>query len=286
MGNRITIINDELVASTQVLVDTLNEHGFDAECVLPRKIPGYLMTDDFWSELLATDYILYRGGMGSVGSALLWDRVKDTNIKLINEVSVKNNVGFEKIYQVSIVQKLGIRLPKTLLKKTSFNNVAERVGLPFVLKGSRGARGEKVFLIENENQYLEARKKLKRGILFQEYIPNSGDYRVFIIDGKVHGIFKRTQSGNDFRSNISVGGNGETVTDEVLKAELSSIALKLASYFGFEICGVDLMQSAKDGQIYFIEINTSPNWEGLDATLGLNTPLALTMWIKEKYASK
>lgn len=285
MGKRLIIINDQLVPSTQVLVDTLNQHGFEAKCVLPRTSPDFLMTEDFWRELLETDLILYRGGMGSVGSALLWDRVKNTHITLINEVSVRNNVAFEKMYQVSIVQKLGVRLPKTIvIKKTPFNTLAEALGLPFIMKGSRGARGEKVFLIENEDAYVSARKNLKRGVVYQEFIPNTGDYRVFIIDGKVHGIFKRTQSGTDFRSNISVGGSGERVTDEELRSRLSDIALQLAREFGFEICGVDLMQSAKDDQIYFIEINTSPNWEGLDATLGLNTPLTLTTWIKEKYA--
>jgi glutathione synthase/RimK-type ligase-like ATP-grasp enzyme len=61
----------------------------------------------------------------------------------------------------------------------------------------------------------------------------------------------------------------------VLRHNLSQYAEAVAKKLKLEIAGIDLMQHAESGQLYFIESNVNPGWKGLDETLG--TKMAVTI---------
>lgn len=284
MQKRVTVVTAEESSHGESLQCALKEAGFLPQWYIPARDKNFLITDDFWSDVLDTDLIYYRSGFGSTGAHLLWRRAQEKGVRFINETVTKNNMVSDKQFQASLVSPLDyVKLPKTILGKLPYDEVVGELGSPFVVKAGRGVKGEKVFLVHSREDYENAISGLRR-IVLQQFIKNSGDYRVFVIDDEVHGVFKRVQNSDDFRSNIACGAVGQKLEDTDVKHKLQEVGVKLAALFELEVCGVDLMQSEEDGEFYFIEINASPNWEGLDATLGTNTPKAIVEFVKAKFA--
>ncbi|MFB6292420.1 MAG: RimK family alpha-L-glutamate ligase, partial [Candidatus Nanohaloarchaea archaeon] len=93
-------------------------------------------------------------------------------------------------------------------------------------------------------------KSLEQEICLQEYKEHDGsDTRMIVIGDYVTG-YGRSSGGEDWRSNISAGGErtAAEITDE--KREL---ALKAARATGFDICGCDMIEI--EGEYYILEVN-------------------------------
>ncbi len=82
--------------------------------------------------------------------------------------------------------------------------------------------------------------------------------------------FHRIPKANDFRANISQGSSGTKIIDHELKMKLFTMAEKVTKTLNIEIAGIDFMQSDNTGEIYFIESNSIPQWEGLTKITGIN----------------
>jgi len=97
-------------------------------------------------------------------------------------------------------------------------------------------------------------------LLIQEYVAESEgkDVRVFIVDGKVVASMERDAQGNDFRSNISLGGIGKIAK---LSKRETAIALAAAEALKLKVAGVDLLRS-KNGPVV-MEVNCNPGLEGI-----------------------
>lgn len=104
-----------------------------------------------------------------------------------------------------------------------------------IIKPLSGYGGQNVFVVKpddgpNVNQMIEAVKR-DGFVIVQEYLPaaEDGDVRMILVEGEPlevdgeHACFRRVPSGDDLRSNMSVGGEAEVfkMTDELMKvAEL------------------------------------------------------------------
>lgn len=101
-----------------------------------------------------------------------------------------------------------------------------------VLKPLQGSGGESVFVVDgdlsNLNQMMEAVRRFGY-IIAQEYLPAAaeGDMRLLLLNGRPlqsdgkYAAFRRMVSGDDVRSNMSVGGKAK-------KAKVPPAALRLA----------------------------------------------------------
>jgi len=150
------------------------------------------------------------------------------------------------------------------------------------MKGAYGIQGKQVFLVHSTEQYVREMDSLRGEILAQELIPNTGDYRVFVIGGRVHEIFKRVPAVGSFKANIFQGGRGETVSDDLLRERLSKIAIRAATALSLDITGIDIIEHQQTGELYFIEANVNPGWKGLDTALGCNTSAVVADWFLER----
>ena len=188
-----------------------------------------------------------------------------------NGVTVCDN----KIRTAEILTKAGVKTPKTLPAPMTFENVgygdcaflqaAEKaLGYPMVLKEAYGSFGAQVYLANDRDGALKIIEKIgHKPFLMQEFIAESRgqDIRVNVVGGKVVCAMRRF-NGNDFRSNVSAGGNTERI---VLNAEQEKIAIAACKALGLDFAGVDIL-FGKDGPIV-CEVNSSPHFKSsLDCT--------------------
>lgn len=145
---------------------------------------------------------------------------------------------------------------------------SDKLTYPFIAKPNFGRCGIGIELIEKEEDF----KKLGElnTYVFQNFIRNRGDYRILVIGGVAHMVFKRVSTGH-YLNNLSQGGKRESVDDPVLHNKLAKAGSIIAAMFGYTICGVDIIEG-EDGTLYFMEVNSVPQWFGWQETT--NYPVA------------
>ena len=108
-------------------------------------------------------------------------------------------------------------------------------------------------------------------VLYQEHVPNDGDFRVHVIGGRAVCAYKRTPAKDNFKANVAQGGAMEKVEDQELLSRLYDLSEKVAKSFnGADIVGVDLIQNKKTGSLYFIEINYIPGIKKVKEVTGVD----------------
>lgn len=160
---------------------------------------------------------------------------------------------------------------KTIIGTGSVLTAKELVNqlkLPLVSKiidGSKGKGVKKHDDIGSIDKLLSADPE--KVYIFQEFIPNDGDFRVFYIKRKLIYALKRMRVDDEFRNNTSLGGRYEMIDkmpDKALK-----IALKAIDATGYDISGVDLIQDSRTKDWFVMEVNAAPQFGGEEFKLVL-----------------
>jgi RimK family alpha-L-glutamate ligase len=114
--------------------------------------------------------------------------------------------------------------------------------------------------------------------MLQEYIPNSGDYRVLVLGTKVLGVMKRSsQSKEEFRNNYSAGGKVEVAQ---LPEEIKQLAVKAAEVCGLMVAGVDVAFRDNDlNRPVIWEVNKGPQFKGFMKATGIDVPAEIVKFL-------
>ena len=221
------------------------------------------------------DIVFFRNGADRVSKMIFGKTLAEKNICFINSGYYKQPLLSSKIYQMYILSANGIRTPKTISVRMSesvnFSRMNSELGLPFIIKPEIGAKGLGVSIIRTEEDFQKyINKNTLRLKILQEFIPNTGDYRILVLGGKALGVYKRIPQKGEFRANISQGGHGENVADKNLKQELIEIAEHAAGVLDLEFVGIDVIKSENTGELFLIESNSIPQWQGFQDTTGIN----------------
>jgi len=148
-------------------------------------------------------------------------------------------------------------------------------GLPVVVKTLTGSQGAGVFILNDElsaSTTLGALSKLKINLILQKYI-NSGDpktdLRIYVVDKKIAGAYKRFALDSDFRSNYSISKTGEQVE---LTSEEKQMAIDAADAVGLPgVCAVDIIRDFdNDNKPYIVECNGNGNLHGIEKVTNKN----------------
>ena len=187
-----------------------------------------------------------------------------------NSVAILNSR--DKFRSLQSLVAYNISIPRTYFSSDLFyaeQIVKHKLGYPFIVKVLEGTQGLGVYLVNNSDQAKELlshfiQKKTK--IILQEFIAEfSGkDIRVFVVGNKIVASMMRVARGNDFRSNLHLGGDGEKIdlTNQEMQLALAAVnALKL------DVAGVDILRT-KNGPVV-IEVNSSPGLEGIEKVSGV-----------------
>lgn len=154
-----------------------------------------------------------------------------------------------------------------------------RLHYPFIQKPNKGSKGEGVELVQNITDLRRVAQDVNRQV-YQNFIQNSGDYRAFILGGRMLGAIRRSAQDGGFLNNISKGGKAEVITDLEVLSQLRRIGTAVASAFELTICGVDIIYNEMTHQYLFLEVNTVPQWKGFQEATGINVADEIIQYCK------
>jgi RimK family alpha-L-glutamate ligase len=174
-----------------------------------------------------------------------------------------------KLSQMIMMERHGLPVPATLfcrnrkrLARLVSDTYKDVFQFPLILKATGGSRGDANYLVDNKEELLEKIKDEKnRSFIVQEFIPNDGDYRFFVVDGVVKGIIGRQSQEGSHLNNTSKGGKAQVLPNSMFKPEVIAGAQQAATIFARDVAGVDVMIDKRDGRYYLLEVNRAPQIE-------------------------
>ena len=136
------------------------------------------------------------------------------------------------------------KLPQPLTFKNIgcyFESTKLLLNTKFILKSCVGSKGEKVWLIEDEQEFRIAKELCKGDYIIQQYIEDSKgrDIRAWVVGDRVVAAVERYNK-DSFKSNIFSGG---TATKEEITPELEKICVAASKSIGLDFAGVDILIS-------------------------------------------
>ena len=192
-----------------------------------------------------------------------------------------------KLRSLQYFTRRNIPFPKTgfSFATKGYDEVLEDIsGKSYIIKLNEGTEGMGVFLAEDDKQaknFLGTFQQLETEVMVQEFIEESAgtDLRCFVIGDKVVASMQRKAQDGDFRANISLGGHAYEAN---LTEEEEALSLNASKAVGMNISGVDIIRSDRGPLV--IEINTAPNFCGLEAASGFDVAGAMITFVEESFA--
>lgn len=168
----------------------------------------------------------------------------------------------DKIKQTALFNLLGMNHPKTRIfyGNRQKSHILKHFSFPFVAKTARGsALGRGVFLIADEDD-LERYLMLNGPAYIQDYLQIDRDLRVVVVNGKALHAYWRIASRDEFRTNVSQGGEISTAD---IPEEGVSFAVRLAALCHVDDAGFDIY--FHKGKFGVLEMNMKYGKEGFRA---------------------
>lgn len=277
---------------TQRLVEEFQKTGVKIRVVNPQDVDIFVDRDDRKSIRVGgksrplPDFVIPRTGSGTTYFIKAIIRhLERLGVILINGSDSIDNVK-DKLYTQQVLGESSLPVPKTLLVKhpIDINFVESNIGYPAIIKTLSGSFGAGVFLVETRKQLTQLLKmaeitKPSYNIIVQEFIKESfgKDLRVLVINGKVVGCMMRKSVDDDFRANITRGG--EAIPYQI-DDDIEWISGECARLLNLDIAGVDLLFN--DGKYVICEVNSSPGFEGMDKFTKTNIAENIVTFVKHK----
>ncbi|MEI7818952.1 MAG: 30S ribosomal protein S6--L-glutamate ligase [bacterium] len=223
----------------------------------------------------------------SFGSAII------RQFEMMGVYSTTGSLAFlrarDKLRSLQLLARHGIDIPITVFARRAkdVDSLIDAVGgAPLIIKLARGSLGAGVMLGETRKaakSIIQAFYSQNLSILIQEFINESRgtDVRAFVINGKVVAAMRRTAVGDEFRSNVSLGGTTEVID---LTKKQTNLAIRAAQAMNLQIAGVDILQ-AKRGPLV-VEVNAFPGFEGIEGASGIDIAGQIMTHIEENTSKK
>ena len=206
-------------------------------------------------------------------------------VPVINSSEAIDNVK-DKLYTHQILAQSNLDIPNTMLLKhpIDVNFVEKNIGFPVIVKKISGSYGRGVFLCEDKkqlNQLVTMAELTKKSydIIIQEFVKDTWgkDLRVFVVNNKVVGCMMRQATDDDFRANISRGGEGFPYE---VNEQIEWLSSESSKALGLDIAGVDLL--FQNGGYKICEVNSNPGFEGMEMFTKKNIAGEIVSFIKLK----
>ena len=277
---------------TQRLVEEFEKQEIKVRVVNPQDVDIYVDRDDRKSIRVGgksrplPDFVIPRTGSGTTYFIKAIIRhLERLGVILINGSESIDAVK-DKLYSQQILGQSNLPVPKTLLVKHPIDVefVERSLNYPIIVKTLSGSFGAGVFLVEDRKQLRQLMRmaeitKPSYNIIIQEFIEDSygKDLRVFVLNGKVVGCMMRQSTDDDFRANITRGGEGIPYQ---ITEEIEFLSGECARLLNLDIAGVDLLFN--NGSYSICEVNSSPGFEGMDRFCKTNIAEQIVTYVKYK----
>ena len=277
---------------TQRLLEEFGNYDIEVKLIDPNEIDIFVNKENKQSisvngkSLPLPKFVFPRTGSGTTYYIKAVIRhFERMGVPVINSSDAIDNVK-DKLYSHQILAQSNLDIPNTMLLKhpIDINFVEKNIGFPVIVKKISGSYGRGVFLCEDKKQLkqlvtMAELTKKSYDIIIQEFVKDTWgkDLRVFVVNNKVVGCMMRQSTDDDFRANLSRGGEGfpYEVNEQIewLSSE-SSKALNL------DIAGVDLL--FQNGGYKICEVNSNPGFEGMEQFTKKNIAEEIVQFIKMK----
>jgi glutathione synthase len=213
-------------------------------------------------------------------STLLLERVRGRTLIINDPRGLRE--GNEKLYALHFPQWM----PKTLVSndRQQILDFVTSVGGQGVIKPLDLAGGAGVMMLSPKDKNAKSIIELvtmegTRYAMVQEFLPAvvKGDKRILLLDGEVLGAINRVPQGDDFRSNIHVGGSVEAC--EVTKEEralVADIAPRLKQD-GLIFVGLDVI----GGRLTEVNVTSPTGIQQLSRHEGRDRALDVILWAEK-----
>lgn len=190
---------------------------------------------------------------------------KYNNIKFVDKLPLLTPTS-NKIYQTLKLGLEGFTVPKSLfvsnLQNISYDEVCKNIGShTFIMKAISAREGNHNYKVDSEQMFGDIlSESLDTKFIFQEFIPNSFDFRIGVMGTDVAYIKKRIrQNTHSHLNNVAMGSMVEILDpkDSTLQ-DVCTKSIRASEILGISVAGVDIVQSDIDRNYYILEINRSP----------------------------
>ena len=206
-------------------------------------------------------------------------------VPVINSSDAIDNVK-DKLYTHQILAQSNLDIPNTMLLKypIDVDFVDAYIGFPAIVKKISGSYGRGVFLAENKKQLrqlvtMAELTKKSYDIIIQEFVKDTWgkDLRVLVVNNKVVGCMMRQATDDDFRANITRGGEGFPYE---VNEQIEWLSVESSKSLNLDISGVDLLFD--NGGYKICEVNSNPGFEGMEQYTKKNIAGEIVSFIKLK----
>lgn len=237
--------------SGAAVLESLQAQGYDAYGV---DVTEKNLITAFTENEYDLAYIALHGGYGENGT---FQGLLDVLGKpYTGSGAMESAVTMDKAYTKAIAESVGIKTPKT------YNSIEEIEEFPVIVKPSRDGSSVGIYFCHSKEEVREAVKSLKgRKPLIEEMIQGE-ELTVGVINGEGLGVLRIIPKNKfyDYESKYAVGGSIHEYPAKIDKKAYDMAmenAVKIHKTIGLKgISRSDFM--LKDGEVYFLEVNTCP----------------------------
>ena len=245
------------------LREELEKYGVRAEIV--RNSPGALSRDGDFCVFLDKDKYAARALEKRMRLFNRANAIEICDDKMLTYLALE---GFP---MPETISSLLCYTPERPVSGTLLDETERRLGYPLVVKENFGSLGKQVYLVRDRASLEKISERLKLlPHLYQKFVAESSgrDVRAVCVAGEIVACMLRTHE-SDFRSNISVGGQGKKFE---ATGEMRALCREVSARLGLDYCGIDLL-FGKDGWLV-CEVNSNAFFGGIEGVTGVNVARA------------
>ena len=203
------------------------------------------------------------------------------NVFWINDPD-KNHIAENKIFQLKLAQRIGLRIPKTCITndKEEATRFIQRCGEKIVAKALYAPLIEETnkdyFIFTNIVESIENIQKRELSLtptIFQELLTEKTDYRLTIIGDNCFSVKVIRESNKGISDDWRIIKEGLKFQLCELPANIVDKCIEMVKKLGLVFGAIDLVQASDE--FYFLEINPNGEWAWLQKESGL--PIAETL---------
>jgi len=263
-------------------LETGKRRGITLDVLQPKDFELIVTTDRDWraeyagGKLSRPDFIIPRtGAETSYFTLAVLRQFERMGVTMINGPEAVEACA-DKLQTLQLLSASGLPIPRTILAKfpVDVDVIGRELGFPVVVKTLRSTRGAGVVLCQDREQFhsfvsLLGDANPSADFIFQKYIRSSHgrDVRLLVIGDRIIATMERRSRDGGFKSNISLGGYGVSISPP---PEMADLALKAARALRLDIAGIDVLYD--EGGYRICEANSSPGFEGLEKVCRISVP--------------
>lgn len=253
--------------SGEAILDSLIRQGYDAYGVVideKNHINAFLNND------YDLAYMALHGGYGENGT---YQGILDIlGKKYTGSGATESAAAMDKIFTRAIAKNIGIKVAK------EYKNIKEIEKYPVVVKPSRDGSSVGVYFCENEEEVKNALDKVKKPLIEDAIVGD--ELTVGVMNNEPMGVLRIIPKNKyyDFESKYAKGGSVHEYPAKIRK-DIYDLAMKNAQKIHKELGLSGISRSdflLKDGELYFLEVNTCPGMTSTSLIPDIATLLGYT----------